>query len=48
MELKEKLSILGAQTLIHSIDLISSKANFINQNDKRQVMQKKLKRKRPK
>ena len=34
-ELKEKLSILGAKTLIQLIDLILSKeVNFIDQNDK--------------
>ena len=44
--LKEKLSILGAQTLIHSIDLILSKeGNFINQNDKEASYAKKIEKK---
>ena len=42
-ELKEKLSILGAKTLIQSIDLILSKeGNFIDQNDKEASYAKKI------
>ena len=44
-ELKEKLSILGAKTLIQSIDLIlSNKGNFIDQNDKEVSYAKKIKK----
>ena len=46
-ELKEKLSILGAKTLIQSIDLIlSKKGNFINQNDKEASYAKKIEKKK--
>ena len=44
-ELKEKLSILGAKTLIQSIDLIlSNKGNFTDQNDKEVSYAKKIKK----
>ena len=48
-ELKEKLSILGAKTLIHSIDLILSKeVNFIDQNDKEVSYANKIEKKETK
>ena len=48
-ELKEKLSILGAKTLIHSINLILSKeVNFINQNDKEVSYANKIEKKETK
>ena len=48
-ELKEKLSILGAKTLVKSIDLILSKqGNFINQNEKKVSYAKKIKKKETK
>jgi len=44
-ELKEKLSILGAKTLIQSIDLImSNDEKFIDQNDKEVSYAKKIKK----
>ena len=44
-ELREKLSILGAKTLIQSIDLImSNDGNFIDQNDKEVSYAKKIKK----
>ena len=48
-ELKEKLSLLGAQTLVNSINLIlSKKGNFINQNDKEATYAKKIEKKETK
>ena len=47
--LKEKLSILGAKTLIKSIDLIlSKKGNFIDQNNKEVSYAKKIEKKETK
>ena len=48
-ELKEKLSVLGAETLIQSIDLIlSNEGNFIDQNDKEVSYAKKIEKKETK
>ena len=48
-ELKEKLSVVGAKTLIQSIDLIlSNEGNFIDQNDKEVSYAKKIEKKETK